>query len=300
MKNLVLLFCLPGLLLGADLETLPAPKLELEKTDKSPFWAATLSSVFPGLGHMYLGEMETAFGLTGTGMVTLSLALTPEAPARTESLIAFQLTSFYSAYAAYRDARIYNGVSRYSYKMPTDSLWDLSTAPVRWKVMKKPEVWGGLLGALALAVGAGYCHHKFVGEARVPPFASSLSPSPVVALPIGIGEEAFFHGYLQTQFSELYSPRTGIAASGLIFGAAHIPNAKFLPKEERWGYYAFSLPLITALGFYNGWLMDKNHSLQEAVAIHTWYDFALFSLAAFAEDEAASLGAPTVALSLPF
>ncbi len=285
------------------LEMIPPPSFKIEPPQKSPTWAATLSSIFPGFGHAYLGDKETAAQLFATGTATLTLAFVSDvSPSFTKSNLAtFQSASFYSIYAAYRDARILNGINNYSYKMPTDSFADLTKAPFRWSVLKKPEVWGGFLGALGLAVGATYCYDRFVGEVAIrPQFSSKYSPfSPAVALPVGIGEEAFFHGYLQTQISENISPSAGILFSGLLFGAAHIPNALALPEESRWGYYTFSLPLITAFGTYTAWLTNKNHSIQEGVAIHSWYDFVVFSISALS-NEWASTGNPGFAFAITF
>lgn len=59
-----------------------------------------------------------------------------------------QNVGFYNVYAAYRDARKFNHFEGYSYQMPIDSGFDLALAPFQWSVVRKPEVWGGLLGAL--------------------------------------------------------------------------------------------------------------------------------------------------------
>lgn len=309
MKKFALLL-IPCLLNTAPIVSLPdsvidTPRpIKLDVPPKSPIWAATLSSLFPGLGQAYLGDRETAAQMMSMATATLALTATSYSmsdPAILQnSLATFQSATFYSVYAAYRDAKIYNGMQSQSCRMPTDSFSDLSTAPFRWRVLKKPEVWGGLLAALGLAVGATYCYDRFVGKATLYPKCSSSHPlSPAVALPIGIGEEAYFHGYLQTQLAESFSPTTGIVVSGLLFGAAHIPNAFAMPEEQRWGYYAFSLPLITTFGTYTAWLTNKNHSLQEGVAIHSWYDFVLFSIEALSNQWAAT-GKPGIAFTAPF
>jgi membrane protease YdiL (CAAX protease family) len=181
----------------------------------------------------------------------------------------------------FRDVRIYNGQRGYAYKMPMDSLRDLTSAPFRFSVLKKPEVWGGFIGAFALAITT--AKFMFPQEAK---FSTSLAPkyaiSPFVALPIGIGEESLFRGLLQSSLSETFGQVGGIAISSLAFGAVHAPNAYAMPPEHRWRYYAFSMPLITTLGAYFGWVTQRNHSLQESVAIHTWYDFIIFAASAAA------------------
>lgn len=122
---------------------------------------------------------------------------------------------------------------------------------------------------------------------------------PPVAFPIGIGEEALFRGYLQSQLSETFNPVAGIIFSSIAFGAAHIPNAQGMEPDEQRRYYTYGIPLITAFGAYFGWLTYKNRSLQESVALHSWYDFTLFALKAFTQQSAAT-GRPGFALAVPF
>ena len=121
---------------------------------------------------------------------------------------------------------------------------------------------------------------------------------PFFALPVGISEEALFRGYLQSQLLEKLNPFGGILISSLAFGASHISNATLMQKEDRWRYYSFSIPLITALGAYLGWLTHKNHSLQESVAVHTLYDLVLFTGSALATK--AAIGHSEFALAIPF
>ena len=120
-----------------------------------------------------------------------------------------------------------------------------------------------------------------------------------MALPVGIGEEAFFRGYLQPVFSEWLTPWGGITASSAIFGAAHILNAQTMAPEHRWRYYSFILPFITSFGVYFGWLTHKNNSLQESVALHTWYDFIIFTVSSL-DTQAAGTGRSSFAIAIPF
>lgn len=271
----------------------------IEPPRKSPGLAATLSFLLPGFGHVYLGDMKTASGLLGSSFLTIGLASYPEADTslRSSSIITAQSIWSYGVYAAYRDARLFNRNVQYSYKMPTDSLADLTFAPFRFKILKKPEVWGGFLGILGVAMGTSY--FLFPKEARIQHNLSSRLEHPAIALPVGIGEESLFRGYLQSQFSEWINPWSGIALSSLAFGAAHIPNAMMLEPEHRWRYYSFSLPFITGIGAYFGWVTYKNRSLQESVALHTWYDFVIFAAASLAT-QSASVGRPGFALPIPF
>jgi hypothetical protein len=43
-------------------------------------------------------------------------------------------------------------------------------------------------------------------------------------------------------------------------------------------YYTISVPFITSFGAYLGWITYKNKSLQESIALHTWYDLIILSI----------------------
>src|SRR3989338_4940243 len=227
----------------------------------------SLSTLCPGLGHAYLGDLKTSGLLMGSGGIGLVVAdpsfsrKPPETLPQWGGLMTFQTAWSYGLYAAYRDVRIFNRQEGYTYPMPQDSFVDIALAPFKWSVISKPEVWGGLLGSLALAVGVGY----FISSDTA---VISLDANPVagvppfMAFPIGISEETLFRGYLQPMLSEWMTPIGGITLSSLIFGAAHIPNAAEMSQDDRRRYYTFGLPLITGLGAYFGWLTYKNNSLK--------------------------------------
>lgn len=262
---------------------------------KNATLAAGLSVLFPGLGHAYLGDMKTAGSLAGGASLAYSAAVLgrdKEESIYISGAYTLQNTWAYGIYAAYRDARIANGQSSYSYKMPTENFTDLATAPFRPSILKKPEVWGGILGALTAAFSLGYLKYqnqKNAAHFAQPSFsASGRIVKPFMALPLGIGEEALFRGYLQPQLSEAFNPTAGIFLSSLAFGAAHLVNTEGMNKKETRDYCTYSIPFITTFGIYFGWLAHKNSSLKETVAIHTLYDFVLFSIGALAGEASAS------------
>jgi membrane protease YdiL (CAAX protease family) len=263
-----------------------------EQIYKSPYknaaLAAGLSALFPGLGHVYIGDMKTAgclAGGTGLAMSAAAIASETDDAIYVSGAYTAQNTWAYGIYAAYRDARKMNGSSGYSYKMPKDSLSDLVAAPFNLKILKKPEVWGGVLGALTAAVGVGFLYN-YTSSHTTPPSLSARGNNvmPLMALPVGIGEEALFRGYLQPQLSEVFNPTAGIALSSLAFGAVHLINTQGMTKYERNKYCTISIPFITCFGAYFGWLAHKNSSLKESVAVHTLYDFVLFSIGALADN----------------
>jgi len=145
--------------------------------------------------------------------------------------------------------------------------------------MKRMEVWGGILGFLALE--SAVVHFAFSQDTTMETKVSHIHP--VFALPVGIGEESLFRGYLQPALSEIFTPWGGIALSSVAFTAAHISNATMFEEKDQWRYYAYALPLIATFSVYSGWLTYKNNSLQESVAVHAWYDFVLFLGSALAQ-----------------
>lgn len=241
------------------------------KPTKRPGVAAFLSALVPGLGHYYLGEFERGSQLLGSSLAGggAAYASRKDPSLFATSLYTVQAVSSYGIYAAYRDAHLYNGDSPPN--MPRDDMKGLTTAPFQWSVMKKPEVWGGCLGALALGITVAYFAFPKDGYARV----KTAYVEPLSALPIAIGEESLFRGFLQTSLTEVLPPWGAITLSSLAFAAAHIPNAQALEPHLKKRYYAFSLPFIGSLGAYMGWLTYKNRSLKESVALHAWYDFTL-------------------------
>jgi len=270
---------------------------------RSAALAAGLSALLPGLGHAYIGDMETTgCFFVGTGLAFGASTLKRDPTLYIPAGYLLNNTWMYGVYAAYRDTRILNGSSYYSYKkMPTDSLFDLATAPFRPSILKKPEVWGGLICKLAVAFGVGYLRH--ISMSHSGSFSHSTQVNkvmPFMAFPVGMGEEAFFRGYLQPQLSETFnSPAAGLVLSSLLFGGAHFMNTLDMDRESTQAYCTYSIPLITASGFYYGWLANKNCSLQEVVAIHALYDFTLFSLAAALRPESI-LEEHHFSVSIPF
>lgn len=211
------------------------------------------------------------------------------------AFLTLQSTWCYGIYAAYRDVRKHNGQLGYQYKMPVEGFDELATAPFSLKILKKPEVWGGLLGKFALAATVAYftLPKDHIKDAS---FRNIFSP--FMSLPIGLGEESLFRGFIQSCLSEFLTPWGGIAASSLLFGAAHLLNTIGMPSKDRKEYYRLAIPLITTGGFYYGWLTYTNHSLQESVALHTWYDCILIAMSSFA-GEAIFTRSATCTLQIP-
>lgn len=267
---------------NASFEKLKDSSVKINVPRKIPAIAVT-ANIIPGLGHFYLEDYKTASALFGSAL--LGIAAMRNDKTEIYGSYTLETSLFYGIYAAYRDVRLYNKNVGFKYPMPTDSFKDLCYAPFNYKVLKKPEVWGGLLADLALAAGICYLYDKF--DRRMLHKTSTDDFSPLLAFPVGISEESLFRGYIQSALSEPFTPTGGIILSSLAFGAAHITNVVGDPEishREKQMYYRVSIPFITLGGAYYGWVTYKNHSLKESVALHSWYDFILFSLSWLAKE----------------
>ena len=289
----------PPLSITKDLEKDPTV---LTKPFKSPS-AATFLSIIPGLGHVYLGQYSTAATIFGAYASSIIIAAdSKDIKLSTLSGATAQNTAFYSFYAAYRDARINNGSISSIHPMPTDSFTDLATGIFSPSILGKPEVWGGYLGAFGGAIAIGYLSEKYSTAAIEddrPTLDFLNGITPMVAFPVGIGEEALFRGFLQPALMQYFTPTTSIIISSLAFGAVHIPNAIGMSPAHQINYYTFSIPYITSLGAYMGWMAYKNNSLRESVALHTWYDFTIFAIAYGASKATKTPPARTYQFSIP-
>jgi len=77
-----------------------------------------------------------------------------------------------------------------------------------------------------------------------------------------IGEEAFFRGFLNNEFSSRYGDGTGLVTSSVIFGLAHTGQGQTANALQA-----------TAAGFYFGWLHQKNgYAVGEGAALHYWFN----------------------------
>ena len=266
-------------------------------TKKEPGIAVLLSAFVPGLGNGYLGDYKTAGSIFGSaGSFITAGSVSNGGSFSLNNFVLAQNTWMYGMYAAYRDARSYNNDSGYSYSMPKESFKELSMASFQWSVISKPEVWGGLLGALAIASGLTYLIDTDENQAAM---SSQSRIFPLTAFPVGIGEETLFRGFMLPAFTEAWGPNIGLIASSLAFGAIHIPNAALMSHQQKRNYYAFGIPFITGMGAYMGWLTQKNTSLKESVALHSWYDFILF-LASYSATSSITRQKPTFAFSVAF
>lgn len=97
------------------------------------------------------------------------------------------------------------------------------------------------------------------------------------ALALEIIEEEIFFG--SERDSECFTQWGGIALSSFVFATSHLTDARFLEPQERWRYYTRVIPVIGAVGAYQGWLTSP-----ETVTINALQDFAIFLISSLASD----------------
>lgn len=288
----------------------------LWSSSRDPHVAAAWSLLCPGCGQFYLGNSSAAWGqlVAGAGLIGGGLALTDgddvglDHPARSApAAIGFVLGSagqdlwFYSIFDAYRSARVLRDDAGYRGRITRETLPELASAPFRPGVLARPWVWAGVPLALGTALGLSYLidrdsfssprtifdvrsvnvlGHDF--GSRAAGFAAGGLYFAALFTPVGVGEEALFRGYLQTELEEQLGTYRGLAAASAIFGAVHLIN--FLGPDQDFSLAAYAVPVIATTGAGLGLAyIHTGHRLETSVAMHFWYDF-LLSAADFALD----------------
>lgn len=276
------------------------------RAEPAPFWKGMASAIVPGSGQVLSGDYGEAAVHFGVFSVSLYSALRYrdkddflDEDARYDedndreiinkttlrydyaARLAFD-TALYSSYAAYRDARQRDN-SGYRTPLPRESLTDLTRAPFSFRYLSRPTTFVPLAiqAAAVLANKDGYRidRARDVSEGDLHVF--NLVSNEMVA----VGEEAFFRGFLNNEFSERYGNRLGLAISSVIFGLGHTGQGQTANALQA-----------TAAGVYLGWLHQRNSfEAGEGVALHYWIN-VLAGISAIRNGERAQV----LQLSIPF
>jgi hypothetical protein len=173
---------------------------------------------------------------------------------------------------------------------PQDTLAELALAPFNWQVLKRPEVWLGILATTALGVAVSLLVDESASTDHFgdDPNIFGRTMDPAVGFPIAYGvggalfeqvamaEEMAFRGVVQSGAARRFGETEGWLVASILFGAAHIPNLLLIPDDQKTAYLTYGIPLITALGGYLGLTYRwSGYSLAPPVAVHFWYDFLL-------------------------
>jgi len=139
--------------------------------------------------------------------------------------------TLYSGYAAYRDARARDN-SGFRTPAPRESLGDLAVSPFSFKYLARPTTFIPLaIQAAALyrykdsKYAYGIYRHRDVSTGDLHTF--NLIANEWTA----VGEEAFFRGFLNNEFSNRFGNAAGLAISSGIFGLARV--GKTVPTSAR-------------------------------------------------------------------
>ena len=282
--------------------TMPAEREARARLTKPPC-SPKLAILFPGLGQICTRRAKEGAALMALSVAEIAtgvgIGLNNDDgfshPAAALPLLAVQDLWIYGFSTPGIDAAL---ASERLYA-PQDSLTDMMAAPFNLQVMKRPEVWVGILGSLALGVGISLLvDESDVGTDQLGDdpniFGRTFRARSGYPLGFGIGaglfthvaiaEEVLFRGSLQSSIARRRGERTGWIHASLIFGGAHAFNALLIPQEQRKQYLLIGVPFITALGSYMGWVYKHSeYSLAPPVAVHFWYDL-LLSMTFFALD----------------
>jgi hypothetical protein len=252
-----------------------------------PEWAAVGSTLLPGVGQIANGDYAAgALQLGLTFALARQYVLLSDKPdylqpkervdSRNNLILVNQTTfegdlygtaltdlTFYSAFAAYRDARNARKNSGYATPAPQESAGDLAVAPFRWEYLRRPTTFVPLAAALYFAATPAtdqrYLYKPDRSISRDTLRNGAFLQSEMVA----IGEEAFFRGFINNGLSDSLGAGWGLFLSSAFFGLAH----------EGIGGQA-SAGQATLFGLYLGWIQQRNdYDIREGVAIHFWWDF---------------------------
>jgi membrane protease YdiL (CAAX protease family) len=191
-------------------------------------------------------------------------------------------TALYSSYAAYRDGRA-KDPRGYRTPAPKESLGNLAVSPFRWDYLSRPTTFIPI-GIQALAVFGskhGYGIYRYPDVSKDQLHLYNVTANEFT----GVGEEAFFRGFLNNDLSDRWGNGWGLAGSSAIFGLAHTGQGDTANSLEA-----------AAAGVYLGWVHQRNgFQAGEGVAIHYWWN-VLSGIAAIRNGGTA----PILSLRIPF
>lgn len=280
-----------------------------------------LGWLFPGLGQLCMGKTAEGGVLSGLAAAEIGTAVAVGVETDYDAdgdgqADPFQHPGVALPLAGLQDLWIYGlsdvwitgALARRELYAPPDTLADLAIAPFNHEVMKRPVVWAGLAGALALGIGVSLALSDDIDGDQVGDdpnlFGETVDAKygyPLGGLAAGTlfshvapAEEALFRGAIQSGLARSFGQTEGWVAASLLFGLAHVPNMFALPEEDRTEYLLYGIPVITAAGAYLGWVYrSSDYSLAPSTAIHFWYDF-LLTATLFVIDPQNSIFAPSM------
>lgn len=166
-------------------------------------------------------------------------------------------TMLYSSFGAYRDARRRNNTG-YRTPVPGESLADLARAPFTPAYLTRPTTFIPLVLQAWAAFGSkdGYAIYRAPDVSAGDLHLFNVTANEMTA----VGEEAFFRGFLNNEFSNRWGNAIGLGASSAVFGLAHTGQGQ---TAQAWQ--------AALAGLYFGWVHQRNaFEVGEGVALHYW------------------------------
>lgn len=296
MKKGISIIVIVAILMGPTVSAEEKAVVTQVKSYKNPTLSGLFSLVIPGSGHGYQGEWVKGSlfaGVEGAAVSSFLLVRPKDIATSLTKAFSFEVakdTHLYNVYSSYQDARIRNNNKNYNTPIAKHTLWDLIKSPFSLEYLTR---WTFLIPT-ALSVGVSiYDAHRDrdlirLGVAKEASFLIPYFGASDTA--VGIGEESFFRGFLQPEFTDLFgTPWVGVILQGLIFGPAHINSG------------IANVVFATAYGLYEGWVTHRNHyDLREGVASHMWWNFITNISPLFYFDKDKGYKDISLSISLPF
>ena len=251
-------------------------------------WPPLLSFFLPGFDQWYEGRNIEAMSFTGIFIASNLWAFSESMKIQKELEDGFELdfqssfddrfrsftyasslslaTAFVSGYDSFRHTVQNNKkYGQFEFIDYQESVPELLLSAFDFRYLARPTTYIPLLIGLGL-------HLAIPTNLYQESFSGSLFPKDIVfatgiSLNAGVGEEAFFRGYLMPALTQWWSsPLWANIAQTAVFGALHISNGGGAGPFQAVG------------GFYWGWLTQRNGwSIGEAAFGHFWWDVLVLS-----------------------
>jgi hypothetical protein len=280
MKSAALALVLISARLGAQPSTQPQPTPDTVRARRgSEFLIPASSFLLPGLGQ-YLqhapraGVAYTATFIAGAAVGgPTDVADVEDLPRSGDDQLSDQgwhvasTSIFLSSWDAFhRAVPALRHRGKYQFLPPREKVGQLVSAPFDVRFLKRWTTWVDL-GQTAV-ITAIVISERERGGRRVPFRGHDAAYAASASLNAGVGEEAFFRGYLLPLFYQHTGQQFWVADAlqGGLFGAAHLPDASWFALE------------IAGWAMWEGWVVRRNEwSIRESIFHHFWYDAAVIS-----------------------
>lgn len=236
------------------------------------------SLLLPGLGQYWDGESGWPYTTAAlAGLIVAGVAgaahgingkVTLTKPESQAFLLGAQLwldAAFLSSYETYR-RRVIDEL-----RSPEDlsSVSALLVAPADFRALTRVRVLVPWLLIGALGIGAAFAEEQNTSYSSGP-FEEFRWHDGMFSLGAsygaGVGEEAFFRGYVLHGLDRVvgWHPLVANGAQATLFAASH-------------GDFSYGFLVRMGFGLYSGWLAQSaNYNLRDAVFLHTWWDLFIF------------------------